>query len=1032
VRTFTQQMQQGNYTGIESTIQTILYQWAGVSGTVPDRGPFVDARKLAFLEKFLGQTFLQGNPQWSQAGVALNTAFDNLVIPLTRRLTAQTIRGSVTYDALSDRLTYKGTVAEATTLFLQRADDTTPQGQLDASLLLQFLKEEGINVIDGSVGNDSLNGLSGNDIIAGRAGNDTINAGSGDDSITGQEGNDTLYGNSGNDFLRGGSGNDMLFGNDDNDNLSGGDGSDGLYGGLGNDTLYGGDGEDALQIDGIGTDVVDGGTGEDQVVITPSNFTSTINISYTSVTGGNIQNVEAFYIQTYAGNDNLNISAATGAPGRWGNNIVYAEAGNDTVVGSSGADILYGEDGDDTLDGGADNDSLQGGNGNDSLIGGSGNDSLNGGIGNDFVNASDGDDRVWAGEGFDTLDGGAGNDLLILNLANQTNNLSIDNPASGINLANIVTATNFEQFNLTGGSGNDRFIQSGLLGGIVHRASDSLDGGAGNDSLNAGLGLNDTVVGGSGDDLLILDYSVGDTGQGMTLTVTGSPEVSGSASRLTTTGTTLDSINFSGINRFQVAGTIQADMLTGATGNDTLDGSAGNDTLNGQDGNDSLIGGAGNDSLLGAGGSDILDGGDGSDTLDGGDGNDSLLGGAGNDTLNSGQGNDTLDGGDGQDTLDGSFGADTLDGGDGDDLLRAMVGDDVIWGATGIISSGGKNDPNLLIGGAGNDTLIGSYGNDTLLGGAGNDRLDGNFGSDTLDGGDGDDILLAFVSPIENTGETASHLLLGSAGNDILLGSSGSDTLEGGAGNDTLLGSWGDDIYRFRRGDGNDVIDHLYAPVGNVYDGGNDTLFFDSSIALSDLTASTNGSDLLLNIAGGTDSVTIRNYYAGQQIENFSINGQLFTIDQIPSAINGTAGNDNLAGTSAPNIMNGLAGNDYLSGNDGNDTLNGGDGNDTLDGGTGNDLLVGGTGNDTYFIDSISDVISETSTIATEIDSVSATVTYTLGANLENLTLAGSLAINGTGNTFSNSKFKILTEKPDILEAESMSPLRLRRWSRCH
>jgi hypothetical protein len=32
----------------------------------------------------------------------------------------------------------------------------------------------------------------------------------------------------------------------------------------------------------------------------------------------------------------------------------------------------------------------------------------------------------------------------------------------------------------------------------------------------------------------------------------------------------------------------------------------------------------------------------------------------------------------------------------------------------------------------------------------------------------------------------------------------------------------------------------------------------------------------------------------------------------------------------------------------------------------------------------------------------------------------------------SNSKFKILTEKPDILEAESMSPPRLRRWSLSH
>ncbi|MBW4551986.1 MAG: hypothetical protein KME35_12900 [Aphanocapsa sp. GSE-SYN-MK-11-07L] len=47
-------------------------------------------------------------------------------------------------------------------------------------------------------------------------------------------------------------------------------------------------------------------------------------------------------------------------------------------------------------------------------------------------------------------------------------------------------------------------------------------------------------------------------------------------------------------------------------------------------------------------------------------------------------------------------------------------------------------------------------------------------------------------------------------------------------------------------------------------------------------------------------------------------------------------------------------------------------------------------------------MISETSTTATEIDSVTSTVTYTLGSNLENLTLGGSAAINGTGNGLNN------------------------------
>jgi RHS repeat-associated protein len=929
VRTFTQQMQQGNYTGIDSAIQAILYQWAGVSGTVTDRGPNVDSRKLAFLEKFLGQTFLGGANPWAQAGAAQNASYDQLSNALAKRLIGQTLSSSsVTYDVLSDRLTYKGTVAGAEIRFLQRVEDPTSQGQLDASLLIQFLKEEEVNTIVGGVGNDTLNGQNGNNFIVGRAGNDNINAGSGNNSAFGGAGNDSLYGSDGDDLLDGGIDDDILRGDSGNDSLMGGSGNDSIDGGLGNDIIDGGDGAD--------------------------------------------------FIQAYTGNDG--------------------------VFGGTGNDSLYGFDGDDTLDGGIDDDTLQGDNGNDSLMGGSGNDFIDGGIGNDFIDAGDGDDQVMTGGGIDIAEGGIGNDWLILYLSSQTDNLILDNLTGGINLANIVTATGFEQFTIAGGSGNDRFIQSSLLGGVAHRSSDNLYGSLGNDTLNAGLGLNDVIVGGEGDDLLILDYSTGDTGSGMTFNTDRYSEASGSASRLTTTGLVLDSIFFSSINRFQITGTSQADTVNAGTSNDTVDGGAGDDILDGGDGSDSITGGTGNDNLQGRSGNDTLNGSDGQDILDGSNGYDILNGEDGNDTLDGGLDNDSIFGGAGNDFLNGNFGADTLDGGEGDDILRAMVGDDVTWGPSGVTSSGGKNDPNLLIGGAGNDTLIGSYGNDTLLGGSGNDRLDGNFGSDTLDGGDGDDILLALVSP-ENWGENISHLLLGGAGNDVLLGSLGSDTLEGGAGNDTLLGSWGDDIYYFRRGDGNDVIDHVYAPVGIVDDGGNDTLFFDSSIALSDLTASMIGSDLLLSIAGGTDSVTIRDYYAVGQlivIENFSINGQLFNINQVPSAINGTAGNDSLAGNSAPNTMNGLAGNDYLSGNDGNDTLNGGDGNDTLDGGTGNDLLIGGTGNDTYFVDSTSDVINETSTISTEIDSVSATVTYTLGTNLENLTLTGTLAINGTGNSSNN------------------------------
>ncbi|MFM6280609.1 MAG: calcium-binding protein, partial [Dolichospermum sp.] len=85
----------------------------------------------------------------------------------------------------------------------------------------------------------------------------------------------------------------------------------------------------------------------------------------------------------------------------------------------------------------------------------------------------------------------------------------------------------------------------------------------------------------------------------------------------------------------------------------------------------------------------------------------------------------------------------------------------------------------------------------------------------------------------------------------------------------------------------------------------------------------------------------------------------------------------------------------------GNNVLTGGLGNDTLNGGTGADTFVGGSGDDSYFVDNTADIITENLNQGN--DSVFSTITYTLGTNVENLTLQGTTAINGTGNDLNNS-----------------------------
>jgi Ca2+-binding RTX toxin-like protein len=196
-------------------------------------------------------------------------------------------------------------------------------------------------------------------------------------------------------------------------------------------------------------------------------------------------------------------------------------------------------------------------------------------------------------------------------------------------------------------------------------------------------------------------------------------------------------------------------------------------------------------------------------------------------------------------------------------------------------------------------------------------------------------------------GTVVADAISGAAGNDFINGRAGADTMAGGTGND---GYWID-----------------------------------------------NAGDRIIEAAGeGTDAVRASvSYTMHNNVENMLLEGA--------SAIN-AAGNvlaNKITGNSAANKLSGGSGNDTLNGAAGNDTMNGGVGNDILFGSTGADSMFGADGDDTFYVDNAGDIAKEAAGQGT--DAVSSSVSFTLGADIENLALTGASGIAGHGNTLANS-----------------------------
>lgn len=381
---------------------------------------------------------------------------------------------------------------------------------------------------------------------------------------------------------------------------------------------------------------------------------------------------------------------------------------------------------------------------------------------------------------------------------------------------------------------------------------------------------------------------------------------------------------------------------------------------------------------------------------------------------------------------------DTMSGPAGNTIYSAV---DAVLGAgdanltlTGSAISGRGNAlANVITGNAMNNVLSGGAGNDKLYGGAGDDRLQGDAGADTMVGGVGNDIyyvddagdkvvedagagLDTVYASIDHTlagnvenlyltgtatkgiGNALANNLYGTAAGDVLNGLDGDDVLKGWAGDDALIGGAGND--KLYGAEGNDYLDGGTGADTMQGDSGNDTYVVDNA---GDIVTEYHSDG-----QGGIDSVySSINYTLTANVEHLYLTGnaRIGTGNALGNGLNGTAYDDTLSGLGGNDTLRGFAGNDTLLGGAGYDWLYGGDGNDRLDGGSDADTMQGDAGDDTYIVDNAGDVIVEYHQNGNGgVDTVYASVNYTLSANVENLYLTGAARI-GTGSADDNGLF---------------------------
>lgn len=792
------------------------------------------------------------------------------------------------------------------------------------------------------------------------------------DTIDGLQDNDTIFGRGGVDILNGGGGNDLLSGDEGGDQLNGDGGNDTLLGGEGDDTANG----------GAGNDFIDGGIG----------------------------------------NDNLK-----------------GDGDNDTILGGDGNDTLNGDGGNDVLDAGLGINAVNGGLGDDKIYSFTGTDLLLGGEANDtYFFADDGAARtvtVEDIEGFNTFD---------LSLAFP--GVSIDLRGANVSTVGdvqIVRAAGTVIQNVIGSDFGDSIWGDNL--------SNFIDGRAGGDTMLGGLGGDtyrvdsefDTVIEAVGEGVDTIETTVSltlsDAQEIETLVLLGTDNLTGEGN-----GIANSIVGNSGHNTIDGLG--GDDVMIGGAGNDTyfVDSSLDIIAENANEGTDTAF--ANQNYVLAANVENLV-----------------LLGGALDLIGNGNSQNNHITGNDGGNQINGFSGADTMVGGLGSDTYVVDNLNDIV---TEALNAGDNDRvqssvsytltanverlellTNNALNGTGNNlnnTLIGNNAFNTLTGGSGNDLLDGRGGGDNMIGGTGNDsyvvdnaadfafelfnqgidlvtssVTFTLGADVENltltgtaasgTGNILANVIIGNTVANVLTGGDGNDTLDGGLGNDTMDGGAGADTY-FVNSAGDVIIEAASSGIDTVNSSVTRTLEAEVEKLFLTGTANINGTGNGLDnrLVGNTGNNNLLGL-GGADTMIGGLGNDFYEVDDLGDVVT-EAANEGVDGVNSsityflPNHVEILQLTGAASINGFGNTLDnemfGNNSANHLDGKAGADRMLGYGGDDIYTVDNVGDVVTEGANQG--FDSVSSSITYTLGGNLEQLNLIGNQSINGTGNNLNN------------------------------